>query len=60
MKYTVRECGKGSVVAGLENVSPNNGNLVLLAPDKPISSLKVGEFTYGRNRGQVYEIVRSE
>lgn len=57
--YTVRECGRGPVVGGLIAVSAETANLLLLAPDKPLAKLAVGEYTIGRARGgEAYEIVR--
>lgn len=56
--FTVRECGKGAVVAGLENIDGSNALLLRLAPDKPIQELEVGESTFGRRHSDVFEIVR--
>lgn len=56
--FTVRECGKGAVVSGLEKVDGSNALLLRLATDKPIQELKVGEFTFGRRHKDVFEIIR--
>ncbi len=56
--FTVRECGRGPTVAGLEGVEANNALLLALATDKPIDALSVGESTIGRNRGDAVEVVR--
>jgi hypothetical protein len=56
--FTIRECGKGSVVAGLENIPADNATLLRLALDKPVDSLEIGEVTIGRRGSEAFEIVR--
>lgn len=56
--FTIRECGKGPTVAGLEGIEASNSALMMLATDKPIDALLVGEFTVGRSRKDAVEVVR--
>jgi len=56
--FTIRECGKGPVVAGLEFIQADNASLTRLATDKPIAGLAVGEATIGRAGRESYEVVR--
>ena len=58
MLFTVRECGKGAVVHGLDRIEIGNASLLMLAPDQPLGSLDVGDLTIGRRNGNAYEIVR--
>lgn len=60
MKFAIRECGKGPVIAGLAAVSPDNAILQRLVTDKPIRSLAVNESTLGRGGKSKCEIVRVE
>ena len=58
--FTIRECGKGPVVAGLENIPADNATLLRLALDKPLDSLEIGEVTIGRRGSEAFEIVRCD
>lgn len=56
--FTIRTCGKGPVVGGLENIPADNANLLRLALDKPLDSLEIGEVTIGHRLSYAFEIVR--
>jgi hypothetical protein len=56
--FTIRECGKGPVVAGLENIPADNATLLRLALNRPVESLEIGEVTIGRRGSEAFEIVR--
>jgi len=56
--FTIRECGKGPVACGLENIPSDNATLLRLALDRPVDSLEIGEVTIGRRGGEAFEIVR--
>lgn len=56
--FTIRECGKGATVCGLDCIPIDNGNLRRLAPERSLDLLDVGEVTVGRAGRDAYEIVR--
>jgi|SRR5271165_3805265 len=57
-RYTVRETGSRQIVAGLENVTADNANVMRLVPTVPLGDLELHDKTLARRNGEVYEIIR--
>lgn len=59
MRYTVRQNGR--VVGGLQLVTRDNANLMMLRPEKPLAELELDEHTWATDRlGESYFVIREE
>jgi len=58
-RFAVRECGRGAVIGGLENITEDHGVFLLVSPSIPIAELSVGQCTVVCGKGgSTYEVVR--